>query len=77
MLHEIEGLLESNIGAQKGFFESRLMIRVKAPAKNTQLSKAAKREQKQLEKQQRAERNRLRREEKERARTEQLRELAA
>lgn len=73
----LEGLNQSNIGEEKGFFESRLIIRVKGVNKNDKESKNDKKEKKRLEKAMKAEKIQKRREEKERLERENMKEIEA
>lgn len=73
-LHELEGLSDKDI-SQKGYIESRLVMKVKGIDKKKGNMKSDRKEQKRLEKAMKAERNRQRREEKERLAREQMKEL--
>lgn len=74
-LRSIENLSEANIGATKGYIESRILIKVKGIKRKEGEEKLKKKELKALEKKQRAEKIAQRRAEKEKLLAEQVQEI--
>ena len=77
MLSSVEGLLESNVGEERGYLESRIVMRVKGikMKRGKEEDKKDKKEQRQMERQRKAERNAQRRLEKLKQQQEKLKEI--
>lgn len=76
MLDSVEGLIESNVGEERGYLESRMVMRVKGiKMKRGKEDKKDKKEQRQMERQRKAERNAQRRQEKLKQQQEKLKEI--